>query len=45
MLADRRLSGVQLLGGLGKTLGFVYGNEDLQVTCFDGGDPLVGGWW
>lgn len=45
MLADCRLGCVQLLGGLGKALGFVYSNEDLQMTCFDGSSPLIGGLW
>jgi hypothetical protein len=35
MFADRRLTGIQLFRRFGKTFGFVDGNEDLQVTCFD----------
>lgn len=35
MLTDRRLTGIQLFRRFGKTFRFIYGNKDLQVTCFD----------
>jgi len=41
VLAHCRLAGVQQFGGLGKAFRFVYGNEDLQVTCFDGGGSFL----
>ena len=39
MLADRRLAGVQLFGGLGEASVLVNGDEYFQVSCFDGSGP------